>query len=137
MTKLPHKIKEEFLAAIPPTVYFFIALHLVAFIRVLMLKGTGIAATSSVSILVAALILGKSVLIADHLPIINRFPEHPLIYNIGWKTLIYLVISAVMHYLERLYDFSRGQAESLPATKSCSPKSCGPTTGQFRLFFSC
>jgi len=107
MTNLPHKIKEEFLAAIPPTVYFFIALHLVAFIRVLMLKGTGIAATSSVSILVAALILGKSVLIADHLPIINRFPEHPLIYNIGWKTLIYLVISALMHYLERLYDFSR------------------------------
>ena len=107
MTKLPHKIKEEFLAAIPPTLYFFIALHLVAFIRVLMLKGTGIAATSSVSILVAALILGKSVLIADHLPIINRFPEHPLIYNIGWKTLIYLVISALMHYLERLYDFSR------------------------------
>ena len=107
MNRLAHKIKEEFVAAIPPTIYFFVALHLVAFIRVLMLKGTGIPTTSSISILVAALILGKSVLIADHLPIINRFPEHPLIYNIGWKTLIYLVISAVMHYLERLYDFAR------------------------------
>ena len=107
MHNLSSKVKEEFLAALPPTVYFFVALHIVAFVRVLMLKGTGIAPQSSASILVAALILGKSVLIADHLPIINRFPEHPLIYNIGWKTLIYLVISAVMHYLERLYDFSR------------------------------
>jgi hypothetical protein len=107
MTGLTRKIKDEFLAAIPPTVYFFVALHLVAFIRVLMLKGTGIAPSSSISILVGALILGKSVLIADHLPIINRFPEHPLVYNIGWKTVIYLLISAVIHYLERLYDFAR------------------------------
>ena len=107
MTGLTRKIKDEFLAAIPPTVYFFVALHLVAFIRVLMLKGSGIAPSSSISILVGALILGKSVLIADHLPIINRFPEHPLVYNIGWKTVIYLLISAVIHYLERLYDFAR------------------------------
>jgi hypothetical protein len=107
MNKLAHKIKEELLAAIPPTVYFFVALHIVAFIRVLMLKGTGLAPQTTISILVAALILGKSVLIADMLPIINRFPERPLIYNIGWKTLIYLLISAVIHYLERLFDFSR------------------------------
>jgi hypothetical protein len=107
MNKLAHKIKEELLAAIPPTVYFFVALHVVAFVRVLMLEGTGLPPQSTISILVAALILGKSVLIADMLPIINRFPERPLVYNIGWKTLIYLLISAVIHYLERLFDFSR------------------------------
>ncbi len=105
--RLAAKVKEELLAAIPPTLYFFVALHVVAFIRVLMLKGTGIPPQSTISILVAALILGKSVLIADMLPIINRFPERPLIYNIGWKTLIYLLISAVIHYLEHLFDFAR------------------------------
>jgi hypothetical protein len=41
------------------------------------------------------------------LPLINRFPHKPLIYNIVWKTVIYLVISAVIHYLERLIDFWR------------------------------
>jgi hypothetical protein len=107
MNKLASKIKEEFVAAIPPTIYFFITLHIVAFIRILMLKGTGLAPQSTISILVASLILGKSVLIADMLPIINRFPERPLAYNIGWKTLIYLLISVVIHYLERLFDFSR------------------------------
>ena len=107
MSKASEKIKEEFLAMIPPTIFFFVALHVVAFVRVLMLKGTGLAPLSTISIAVAALILGKSVLIADMLPIINRFPERPLIYNVAWKTLIYLLVSALIHYLERLYDFAR------------------------------
>jgi len=101
------KLKEEFFKLLPPTIYFFVALHIVAFVRVLMLKGTGIAPSTSISIGVAALIMGKSVLLADMLPLINRFPNRPLIYNVVWKTAIYLVISAVIHYLERLIDFWR------------------------------
>ena len=101
------KLKEEFFKILPPTIYFFVALHIVMFIRVLMLEKTGIAPSSSISIAVAALILGKAVLIADMLPMINRFPHKPLIYNIAWKTVFYLLISAVIHYLERLIDFWR------------------------------
>ena len=41
------------------------------------------------------------------LPLINRFPNKPLIYNIAWKTVIYLLISPIIHYLERLIDFWR------------------------------
>ena len=107
MGKVSTKLKEEFFALLPPTIYFFVALHIVAFVRVLMLEKTGIAPSTSISIAVAALILGKAVLIADMLPFINRFPHRPLIYNIAWKTVIYLLISAVIHYLERLIDFWR------------------------------
>jgi hypothetical protein len=107
MSKLSAKIKEEVLALLPPTIYFFVALHIVAIVRVLMLKGTGIAPLSTISIAVAAFILGKSVLVADMLPIINRFPNRPLIYNVAWKTLIYLLMSAVIHYLEHLFDYWR------------------------------
>jgi hypothetical protein len=101
------KLKEEFLKILPPTIFFFVALHLVMFVRVLMLEKTGINPSSSISIAVAALILGKAVLIADMLPFINRFPNKALIYNVAWKTLIYLLLSAVIHYLERLIDFWR------------------------------
>ena len=107
MSKLPAKIKEEFLEILPPTIFFFVALHIVAFIRVLILEGTGLAPATSVSIAVAALILGKAVVIADLLPFINRFPEKPLLYNVAWKTAIYLVVAGVVHYLERLVDFWR------------------------------
>lgn len=114
MSKLLTKLKEEFFAVLPPTIFFFVALHIVAFVRVLMLKGTGISPTSSISIAIASLILGKAVLIADLLPLINRFPDKPLIYNITWKTLIYLVMASLIHYLERLIEFSR-QAGGLVA----------------------
>ena len=107
MTKLFTKLNEEFFALLPPTIFFFVALHIVAFVRVLMLKGTGVSPSSSISIAVAALILGKAVLIADMLPMINRFPHKPLIYNVAWKTLIYLLAATLIHYLERLVDFWR------------------------------
>src|SRR5438093_8024012 len=107
MSKLSSKLKEEFFALLPPTIFFFVALHIVAFVRVLMLKGTGISPLGSVSVAVAALILGNAVLLADMLPVINRFPDKPLIYNVTWKTIVYLLISFVIHYLERLIDFWR------------------------------
>jgi hypothetical protein len=107
MSKLSEKIKEEIKELLPPTLFFFIALHLVAFVRVLILKGTGIALGTSVSVTVAALILGKAVLIADLLPFINRYPGKPLAYNIAWKTTIYFLVAMVVHYLERLIDFWR------------------------------
>jgi hypothetical protein len=56
---------------------------------------------------VAALVLGKAVLIADLLPFINRYPDKPLVYNVAWKTTIYFVIAMLVHYLERLVDFWR------------------------------
>jgi hypothetical protein len=107
MTKLSTKLKEEFFKLLPPTIFFFVALHIVAFVHVLMLKRTGISPSSSVSIAVAALLLGKAVLIADMLPMINRFPNKPLIYNVAWKTVIYWLISVAIHYVERLIEFWR------------------------------
>jgi len=107
MSTLTVKLREEFLKLLPPTIFFFIALGLIAIIRTLMLQGTGIAVSTPVQIAVAALILGKAVLIADMLPFINRYPDKPLAYNVVWKTVIYMLLAALLHYLERLVDFSR------------------------------
>jgi hypothetical protein len=107
MSKLSARIKEELKKLLPPTIYFFIALHIVAIIRVLMLKGTGIPLSTSASIAVAALVLGKAVLIADLLPFINRYPDKPLAYNVAWKTALYFLVALLIHYLEHLVDFWR------------------------------
>jgi hypothetical protein len=105
MNKAAEKIKEELLAMVPPTLYFFVILHIVALIRSLIIKGTGITLDTTTSVAIAALVLGKSVLIADMLPFINRFPGKPLVWNVAWKTVIYFVVALVIHYLEHLYDF--------------------------------
>ena len=107
MNKAVEKLKEEFLAVLPPTIFFFVALHIVGLVRALLTKGAGLPLTSSAQITLAALIIGKAVVLADHWPPINRFPEKPLIYNIAWKTVIYYVVATVIHYLERLYDFAK------------------------------
>ena len=107
MNKVVEKLKEEFLAVLPPTVFFFIALHIIGLVRVLMTEGTGLPVTSSAQIALAALIIGKAVLLADLWPPINRFPEKPLVYNIVWKTVIYYLVASFIHYLERLYDFAK------------------------------
>jgi hypothetical protein len=105
MSKVFEKVKEELWAMLPPTIFFFIALHIIALVRSLMTRGSGLPVTSSAAIALAALIIGKAVLLADLWPAINRFPEKPLAYNIAWKTVIYYLVATFIHYLERLYDF--------------------------------
>ena len=126
MTTLSTTLKKEFFELLPPTIFFFVALHIVAFVRVLMLKGTGVSPVSTMSIAVAALILGKAVLIADLLPLINRFPNKPLIYNVAWKTLIYLLMATVIHYLERLIDFWRQTGSFVGGNKELLAKIIWP-----------
>ncbi len=101
------KLREEIRELIPPTLYFFVSLHLIAFVRVLMLKGSGLALATSASVTLAALILAKAVVLADLLPFINRYPARPLVWNIAWKTAVYLLAATVLHYLERLVEFWR------------------------------
>ncbi len=45
ISKLAEKIKEEVEALIPPTVFFFITLSVVAIVHVLMLRGSGLPAS--------------------------------------------------------------------------------------------
>jgi len=124
--KVLSKLKEELFKILPPTIYFFVALHIVIFIRVLLLEGTQVSPSSFISIAVAALILGKAVLLADMLPIINQFPHKPLIYNIAWKTLIYLLLSIVIHYLERLVEFWRKTGDIVAANRKLLSETVWP-----------
>src|SRR5262249_30227654 len=114
MSRAVEKVKEELLAVLPPTLFFFVSLHIVAVIRTLMARSTAYQASSTLGIGVAALILGKAVLIADLLPAINRFPDRPLVYNITWKTALYLLVATAIHFAERVVEVGL-EAGDLPA----------------------
>jgi len=95
-------LEHEFHAVIPPTIFFLISFHIVALDRRLVLREYGLPLSSMAAATVAALLIAKVVLITDGLPFINRFPEKPLMYNIVWKTAIYVVAALLIHYLEHL-----------------------------------
>jgi len=105
MSKFAKTVMHELAEMIPPTIYFFVIFHIVALIRELMTKNTGIDISTTTSIGIASLILGKAVLLANALPFINRFPEKPLVWNVCWKTALYFLVAMAIHYLENLYDF--------------------------------
>ena len=71
-------------------IYLSSHLHIYTFGRMFDAEETSIPPSSSSSIPVAALIFGKAVVVADILPLINRFPNKPLIYNVAWKTSLSL-----------------------------------------------
>ncbi|MGH7306121.1 MAG: hypothetical protein ACRELZ_22790 [Candidatus Rokuibacteriota bacterium] len=96
------KVKHEFHEVLPPMIFFLVAFHIVLLERALMAREYGLHPLSMATATVTALIVAKVVLIADLLPIINRFPEKPLVYNVVWKTAIYVGASLLAHYLEHL-----------------------------------
>lgn len=136
MSKFAARVKEEIAALVPPALFFFVALHLVALVRELMLKGTGIALSTSLSVTLTALILGKAVLIADMLPFINRYPHKPLVYNVAWKTVIYFTIAMLIHYLEHLIDFWRETGDFVEANRQLLEQIVWPHFWAIQIFLS-
>ena len=117
MSQISSRIEDELVAVIPPTVFFFAAFQLIAFTRALMLREYGISVSAFVTASIAALVVAKVVLIVDLLPFVNRFPDKPLVYNVVWKTLIYLVAALLVRYVEHLIPFVREHGDLVMANR--------------------
>ena len=102
MSKTLKFIKKELLEILPPTIYFFVIFRIVLFTRGLMAIQYGIEFSSTALALIGALVVGKSILIADALPITKMFNQQRLIYNILWKTFLYLSIAVLFQFAEKL-----------------------------------
>ena len=76
---------------VPPTLFFFVAFGLLLITQSLVLEEHGIGVWHWGGALIGALIVGKVVLVVDHLRFVDRYPHKPLIWNATWKTLIYAV----------------------------------------------
>lgn len=126
MGGIGHKIKHELAELVPPMIFFFVAFQLLALTQALMLRQYGIEVATFLAATVGALVVAKVVLLADLLPIINRFPDRPLIYNVMWKTAIYFVAAIAVRYLERLIHFWRETGDVTTAHRELMEKLVWP-----------
>ncbi len=88
MSKFLQIVRHEFIQVLPPTIFFFVAFNVITITKALMLQQYGIDFSGFAAATIGALLVGKVVLVADKLRLINRFPDRPLIYNVAWKRAI-------------------------------------------------
>lgn len=95
-----HKKLREFLGA---AVFFAVAFSLIVMANRLLIKGSDIEAGSFIRAFVGGLIVAKVLVTVDLLPFVDAFPGKPLVYNIIWKTPIYVVASLLFQYVEPFF----------------------------------
>jgi hypothetical protein len=102
MSKIVKTIKHELIEILPSTFFFFLAFNVLSITTKLMLEGHGINFSGFINASIGALLVAKAILIADQIKFINKYPDKPLIYNIVWKTFLYLLVTLVVQYLEEI-----------------------------------
>ena len=100
LARLGHILVHEFYEILPPTIFFFVGFNLILFTKRLILEDYLIQFAGFAIATASALIVGKSVLVANALPFIKRFDYAPLAQPILFKTVVYTFFVAIARLLE-------------------------------------
>jgi hypothetical protein len=100
--RLLHELRE----VLPPTIFFFVGFNFVVFTTNLLVAQYSVAVSNFMLATVAALVVGKAVLLANKMPLLRRYDRAPLIQPILFKTAFYWVTVFFARLLERFVHFS-------------------------------
>jgi hypothetical protein len=96
----------EFREMLPPTIFFFIGFNLIVLTTKLLVAAYSVAVGSFLLATTAALVVGKSVLVANAMSLLRRYDRAPLIQPILFKTVFYWAIVFVARLLEHWIRFT-------------------------------
>jgi hypothetical protein len=100
------RLLHEFREVLPPTIFFFVGFNFIVFTTNLLIAEYAVAVSNVMLATVAALIVGKAVLVANAMPFLRRYDRAPLIQPILYKTAIYWVVVFLVRLFERFVHFS-------------------------------
>lgn len=100
------RLLHEFREVLPPTIFFFVGFNFVVFTTNLLVAQYSVAVSNFMLATVAALVVGKAVLVANHMPLLRRYDRAPLLQPILFKTAFYWVTVFFARLLERFVHFS-------------------------------
>ena len=101
-TRLLHEGRE----ALPPTIFFFAGFNFIVLTKNLLVAQYFVAVSNFMLATVAALVVGKAVLVANKMSLLRRYDRAPLIQPILYKTAFYWVIVFLARLLERFVHFA-------------------------------
>jgi hypothetical protein len=99
--RLLHEVRE----ALPPTIFFFVGFNFIVLTTNLLVAQYLVAVSNFMLATIAALVVGKAVLVANKMPLLRRYDRAPLIQPILFKTAFYWVIVFFARLLERFVHF--------------------------------
>ena len=91
--------------ALPPTIFFFVGFNLILWTKRLILQEQGVEFSGFFTAIVAALLVGKAVLVTDNLPFMRRFDGAPMIQPILFKSAIYWLCVLIVRLAEEFVHF--------------------------------
>jgi hypothetical protein len=94
--------KKEFREYIGTALFFAGAFSIIVLADKLVGRGSELEIATFARAIIGGFIVGKILLVVDLLPVVDRYPGKPLMYNIMWKTPIYVVVSLLYRYVEPL-----------------------------------
>jgi len=96
---------KEFKEVLPPTVFFAAGFNLLVLTINLILADYLHSFASFMIATATALVVGKSVLVADAMPFLRRFDTAPMIQPILFKTTVYWTVVFLVRFLEKLVEY--------------------------------
>ncbi|MFY9986717.1 MAG: hypothetical protein WAK31_18275 [Chthoniobacterales bacterium] len=107
---------KELREIVPPTVFFAVGFNLIVLTTNLILADYLTSFGSFIVATVTALIVGKSVLVANAIPFLRRFDTAPLIRPVLFKTIVYWAVVFLVRFLEKLFEylFAGGSVSAIP-----------------------
>ena len=112
-------VKREAGKFLTTAIFFSVGFCLILFAERLVARGSGIEVASFLKALYGGFIVAALLLVVDSLPFVHAFPGKPLIYNIVWKSSLYIAASLVYRYVRPLVKYLF-QGMSLPAAASAA-----------------
>ena len=95
---------KELKEVLPPTLFFALGFNLIVLTIDLILADYLRTFASFLVATTTALVVGKSVLVADALPFLRRFDTAPIIQPVLFKTTVYWAVVFVVRFLEKLVE---------------------------------
>lgn len=113
MKKFLAILKKEFLELLLPFVFFAFVFHVMMLVESLIAKASGFSYSATTTALIGAVLVSKSILIVDALPMLKFKDGKKLIYPIMWRVFFYIIIVIIFQFIEGLIPlFSKSNSFS-------------------------
>jgi hypothetical protein len=99
-------ILHEWLEMLPPTIFFFVGFNFIVLTTNLLVAQYLVAVSNFMLATLAALVVGKAVLVANKMSLLRRYDRAPLIQPILYKAVFYWIVVFFVRLLERFVHFA-------------------------------